>query len=231
MAKRHPTRRRIVAEKPAEPDDAFVAGVFELSTWARMHSQLLILAGVALALLAGGVVYYATYRSALNRDAVTELERVQQIAMFVPDQAEAELARYLQRFQGTRHAAEARLILGQLHLSLGRPQQAILVLEEGPRRARDPIGLQSRTLLGRAYEEVGRWQDAEAQYLSVADAAQLDFQRRDALADAARTRTRRGDHAGAAELYGRIVNALEEAHPDRARYEMRMAEAQHLAQG
>lgn len=232
MAKRHPTRRRVPSAQREDADDVFAARVFVFSTWAKNNSQTLILVGVALVLAVGGLVYYLSYRSDLNRQAILELERVQQTVAFgLAQEAEVEIRRYIERFGGTRHATEAQLLLGQLHLTEGRPEQAVAVLEDAPRSGSDPIRIQARTLLGRAYEDVGRWQDAERQYLSAADAAQLDFERRDALADAARVRIQLGNHAGAAELYRRILDDLPTTHRERGMYEMRLAEVEHGARG
>jgi TolA-binding protein len=181
------------------------------------------------------VVYYASYRRDLNRQAIAELERVGNMAAVAPSgdasMAEAELNSYIERFGGTRHAAEAELLLAQLQLSQGRAEQAVVTLEDFPRPERDPLGLQARTLLGRAYEELGRFEEAEQAYLSVAEAAGLDFERRDALADAARARSRRGDHAGAADLYRQILEGLEETHYERGLFEMRLAEEEQAVKG
>jgi predicted negative regulator of RcsB-dependent stress response len=226
MAQRHPTRRKISSEKPDVSEDALVAGVFELSEWARKHSQTLILTGVAALLVLGGGLYYASYKRDLNRRATMELERVSQVAMFVPAEAEPQLTQFMQTYGSTRHATEARLLLAQVQMSQGKADQAIVTLEEVS--GDDPLELQARALLGRAYEEVGRQQDAEGVYLSLSKDATLDFQRRDALADAARVRSRLGNHAGAAELYKQILDGLEEDDAQRGAYEMRLAEEENL---
>jgi tetratricopeptide (TPR) repeat protein len=230
MAKRPPSRRRPQPERAPHSDDVFVARVFELSTWAQKNSQLLILAGIALALVVGGVLYYASYRSDLNRQAIQELETVQQVVAFgLPEEAEIRLGQYLERFGGTRHGIEAQLLLGQHHLRLGRPAQAIIVLEDARRSGSDPMRIQLRTLLARAYEEAGRLEDAEREYLSVADDARMGYQRREAVSDAARIRALRGNHAGAVDLYRRILTDLDEGDPERGFFEMRLAEAELLA--
>ena len=72
-----------------------------------------------------------------------------------------------------------------------------------------------------AYEEAASWDQAEFVYLRVADEAELSFQVREALTDAARIRMARGDRAGAIELYDRILDDLEETDPSRGLYEMR----------
>ena len=225
MAKRQPTRRR--PQQSASEDDVFVANVFVLSEWARKNSQLLILAGIALVLVAGGVVYYWSYRQDQNRQAVQELEIVQQVVNFgLPQEAEIRLNEYLQRFGGTRHAVEARLLLAQVHLEEGRAEQAIEVLEEAREGGGDPMAIQLRSLLARGYEEAGRLQDAVNEHVSIADDARMDFQRNEALADAARLRGLMDDHAGAAELYRQILEGMDDEDPDRGLYEMRLAEAE-----
>jgi len=229
MAKRHPSRRKIAQEPHGHDDDAFVAGVFEASTWAKKNSQLLILAGIAAFLLIGGLVYYMGYRGEQRQLAIAELERVQQTAIFgLPEEAEAELSRYIQRFGDTPYGSEARVLLGQLQLFEGRPQDAILTLQ-AVSSSRGALGPQAGMLLGRAFEEAGRHQDAERQYLQVAGAAPMDFQRAEALADAARMRSQLGSHAGAAELYRRILDALDATSRERGYYEMRLAEEEQLA--
>jgi predicted negative regulator of RcsB-dependent stress response len=231
MAKRYKTTRR-VREPEGPADDVFVARVFEASTWAQKNSQMLILAGITLVLLLGGAIYFASYRRDLNRQAIAELERVQNVvAATVPTEAEAELNRYMERFGGTRHAAEAELLLAQLQLRGGNAAQAVVTLEDFPRSGNDPLALQARTLLGKAHEELGQYDEAEREYMAVADAAELDFERRDALADAARARSRRGDHAGSAELYRQILEGLDEAHYERGLFEMRLAEEEAGARG
>ena len=228
MAKGHPTRRRIAPDQTAVNDDVFVAKVFEVSTWAQRNSQLLILAGVALALLIGGAVYYASYRRDQDDQAIQALEAVQQVVAFgLPEEAEVRLTEYLSRFGGTRHATEARMLLGQLHLKQGRTDQAITVLEEAKGSADDAIRVQLQMLLGRAYETAARLPDAEQEYQDVASAADMEFQQRDALANVARVRSLQGNHAGAAEIYRQILSDLEESDPERGLYEMRLAEAEY----
>ena len=227
MAKGHPTRRRITTELPPS-EDAFVARVFELSTWAQKNSQMLILGGIVLALLVGGAIYYSSYRRDQDRQATTALESVQQVVAFgLPEEAEIRLNEFLQRFGDTRYATEAQLLLAQLHLRQARPDQAITVLQEADDSG--PLAVQRRLLLARAYEAAARLDDAEREYLAVADAAEMDFQQREALADAARIRSLQGNYSGAVEIYRRILEELDETHPDRGLFEMRLSEAEYAA--
>lgn len=211
--------------EPESPDDVFVARTLEFSEWARQNTQILVIFGIVLALVVGGTLYYASYRQGLRQQAVLDLERIQQtLGVGESEAAKAELLTYLDRFGGTPYAGEARLLLGQLYLQSGQASEAVEVLASQARDLDEPIGVQAGMLLGRAYEAQGAWDEAEEVYLRVADNAELDFQVTGALADAARLRTRQGDPGGAAELYRRILEGMEEDAADRGVYEMRLQE-------
>ncbi len=228
MPPKHKHPRRRPGSEQHEPDDVFVAKVFEFSTWARKNSQSLILGTVALAVLLAGGLYFRDYRGTLNDQAIAELEVVQQaVAIGEVDPAKALLLQYLERFESTVYAHEARLLLGQIYLRNQETTQAIELLQPANGFLSSPLGPQLGSLLAKAYEQADRWQDADAQYMRVADAAELGFQRREALEDAARVRERLGDYAGAAELYGQILDELDVGNPNRPLYDMRLVEAAH----
>jgi predicted negative regulator of RcsB-dependent stress response len=228
MAKRRPKSRRSADHSKAlEPDDAFVTRLVEFSTWARSNRQTLIIFGVVLVTLIGGIVYYVRFSATLEEQAAVEIERIEQ-QMQAGDVATArsQLSQFLDRYGGTDSAAEARLILAQLHLTSGQVQEALSVLEGSDTSVRNPLGLQLEVLRAKTFEAAGRPTDAERAYLRAADAADLQFVRVDALADAARIRMSLGNPAGAADLYERILSDLPEGHPDRGVYQMRLAEAE-----
>lgn len=220
---RHPAARRKHEEQVA--DDAFIARLLEAWVWLRRHSRAMVVAVVGLAIVLAGGFYYRSYRASLRVQAAEELELIQQtLAAGGVQTAKGQLETFLTRFGGTAAAAEARMLLGQLHLESGDPQAAIQVLEPMARDLGTPLGLQAALLLGAAYEQTGRGEDAAALYLRAADAAPLHFQKRDALAAAARIRAQSGDPAASRDLYRRLLETLPPDHPDRALYELRVAE-------
>ncbi len=225
MSKRqHPSTRR-KPQTPHEQDDAFVAGVIDFSEWARTHRQLLTVAGVAVVLLAAGGFYYLNFQRILLTQVVNDLESIHQtISISAFEDAKAQLSTFLDRFDGTDQAREAVILLGRLHLEAGDAAVAISVLERADLGFRDPIGIQGNSLLGRAYENQGRWPEAEDTFLEVADRAPFDFQIRRALDSAARARRRQQDHNGAAELYERILATFDDDDPAKGVYELRLAE-------
>lgn len=232
MSKRHHPSSRRTPHTPEQQDDSFVAGVMDFSRWAAENRQLLVLGGVVLALVVAGGVYYVNFQRSLVTQAVNQLESIHQtISISAFEDAKAQLSTFVERFEGTDQAREAVVLLGRLHLEAGDAAVGISVLERGDLGLGDALGIQGNALLARAYEDQGRWSDAEALYLDVADRAELDFQIRDALDSAARTRHRQQDIDGAAELYERILATFEADDPGRGIYELRLAEMREVARG
>ena len=232
MSKRHHPASRRQPHTPEQQDDAFVAGVMDLSRWTTINRQFLVLSGVVLALLISGAVYYVNFQRSVATQAMNQLESIHQsISISAYEDAKAQLGTFLERFAGTNEAREAVVLLGRLHLEAGDAAVAISVLERGNLSLRDALGVQGNSLLARAYEDRGRWSDAEALYIRIADAANLDFQIRDALASAARARHRQQNMLGAAELYERILATFEPDDPARGIYELRLAEMRGVAEG
>lgn len=225
MAKRHPGQRRLTQQKTESEDDIFIAKVLEIGTWAKSHQQLLTIAIVLVVVAGASLVYYRNYRRGLVAQAGVQLEQIQQsVALNDTEGAKNQLKVFLSRFGGTPYEGEARMLLGELYLEGGDPQQAQAVLEPIGNAPRSPLQLQAAGLLARSYEQENRWKDAEDLYLRIADRSDLDFQVQGALADAARIRASHGDKAGAEALYKRILGDLEPDSPQRGLYEMRLAE-------
>lgn len=227
MAQRHPTPgRKKTGDHGHEADDIFVAKVVEYSTWARKNTQTLVLVGIVLAVIVGGLVYWTTYRESRQVNAIQRLEEIQAtVSLGDPATAKAELSQFIESFEGTTQALEARIALAELQLRTDQPSQAVTTLTGADISVRDPMGPELNSLLAKAYEAAGQAEQAESTLLDVADRAPMSFQRTQALADAARIRVTRGDAAGAVELYDRILGGLEDTDPLRGRYEMLRAEA------
>jgi predicted Zn-dependent protease len=224
-------KRRVRADQgPAtDPDDKFIATTMEVTAWARQNTQKLVIGATSLAIILVLVVYYVGFRSSMEVRAANELDQIQQtIGLGSPDAAKGRMAQYLERYGNTPSAGEARMILGQLHLETGTPQDAVEVLAPMARDLSNPLNLQAAFLLGAAYEDQGRFEDAEDLYMRLANRADLEFQVRDALRGAARMRTRLGNYAGALSLMEEIRDGMEPGDPERAEVDMRIAELAEL---
>ena len=163
---RSPAHRR--ASISEQQDDAFVASAMAFSQWANKNRRLLIFIGIGVVLLIFSGIEIVRSQRSLAIQAVNELEVIHQaISLSAFEDAKVQLSTYLERFEGHEKANEALVILGRLHLESGDPAVAINVLERGDLSLNDGLGVQGNSLLARAYEDQGRWSDAEFLYLEI----------------------------------------------------------------
>ncbi|MFC1661408.1 YfgM family protein [Gemmatimonadota bacterium] len=222
---RHPSSRRKPEEKK-EAEDIFVEKILGLIDWGKAHSQALVLVGIVAVVILAGAWYYRNYRITLKQQAIAELEQVQQSVGYGDrEAAKTGLYQYLDRFEGTPYAMEARLVLGQVLMEDGEVAEAAEVLGPAVQAMADqPVGLQAAFLLAAAYEQEGRLEEADRLFIRISEVAEMGFQIREALAGAARIRTQNGDFSGAADLYRDVLATLEDGDPERDVWEMRLAE-------
>ena len=222
---RNPAAARRTHAPIAGSDDAFAARIADATEWTRRNTRAVITGLIVVAVAIFALIYYVNYREGLRTRAATELLEVRQtVATGDIPTAVTQLEAFVGRFGDTPAGHEARLLLAQLQLAQGNATQAAEaarpVAEDG-----DPLMATSAGLLmAGALETAGQPQEAEQAYLRVAEEAEMEFQRREALEDAARIRVERGDRAGAVELYDQLIGLTEEGSPDRDVYLMRRAE-------
>lgn len=222
---KQPTSPRVPTPEP-EPDDKFLFAIERAGLWARHHSRTLIIGGIILAVVVIAAVYYVDSQRRVEAEAATRLTEVHQTVMTgnVP-LAIRDLQTYLASFGGTRAAREARLLLADLLLNDERPQEALQALGRLPRDLEDPTGLAAAQLQGAALEALEQYDDAIDVYQNIARNARFDFQRREAIADAARVALQTDRPDLAADFFGRLVQTFPEGDPARGYYEMWRAEA------
>ena len=222
---RKPTNRPPAPESPLDKEDAFVARTLELSGWVQRNRSKVTLVVVVLGIAVATSVYYARHRITLEANAATQLEVLSaRLGSGDPVDVRADLNLYLERFADTRVAGEARIALAQVNVELGDMGAAAQALRPLARRIEEPLGSQGAAMLAAISEDLGDLRVAEELYRGLADEAQLSFQVREALANAARLRRAQGDAPGALELYNRLLAQMDDDDPDRGVAEMRRAE-------
>lgn len=222
---RKPGTRPPKPESPVDQEDAFVAATLEASNWAQKNRPIVTLGVVVVGLGVAAFMYYGRYRDTLHTNAALQLEELQmRLASDDPAALQADLELYLDRFSGTPFADEARVTLAQVATDVGDREGAAEVLRPLAGDVRDPLGAQAAAMLAAISEDLGDLQVAEGLYERLADRARLGFQRRDALASAARLRHAQGDPAGALAHYDRLLAEMDEIDPGRGVVEMRRAE-------
>lgn len=213
------------------PDDVVLARALEFSNWARANIRIIVSVAVIAAVAIGALLVYRTQQADREQRAAAEFMQLE-ATMQSGNAALAtrDLQGFMNRYDGTEYAKEARLLLARVHLQEGKAADAVRVLGPVSGEAESPLGAQATLLRAAAQQAAGQREAAIASYLQVADQAELGYLQQDALASAAALRVEASDFAGAAELYRRLIETVEEGSLQRSVYEMRLAEAEAQAQ-
>jgi predicted negative regulator of RcsB-dependent stress response len=206
-------------------DDAFTSRILLFIAWAQRNTQTLIIAVVAVVVLVVGSIWFFGQRAGTYAEAALQLEQVQQAAVAAaPEEAVAEIERYLARYGSTPYGIEARLVLAEIHLDQGDVAAAIEALRPVAPGYRDPLRLQATFLLAVAYEQAEQWSDAVRVYGELAERAEMTFQRQEATEGLGRAHLAAGDTAAAITAFRRLAGEFEEGDPVRGYFEMRLHE-------
>jgi tetratricopeptide (TPR) repeat protein len=195
-----PAAPAIATKGAGEPfSDRFVA-------WVRQHRQLSSWIGSIIVIAAVLFVWQLSTRRRAEEIASRELQG----ARFAFENqnmplAASELAKVVANYEGTNSADEARVLLANVRLLQGQPQQAVTILKDWAPGAGQAFRSQGYGLLGAAYENLTQFRDAADAYEKASGAARLDFQRAQLLSDAGRAWTSAADTARAVAAYRRIV--------------------------
>jgi len=177
--------------------------------WTRAHRQAT--SWVSAVLVVGAGLFVWNVSSTRRSEAIAG--RQLQGARYAFDNqnlplAASELARVIENYSGTNAAAEGRLLLGQVRLLQGQPQQAVELLRDFAPSAGGAFRAQAYGLLGAAYENLRKPRDAAEAYQTGAERARMGFMKGQMLSDAGRAWVTAGDTAKAIAAYRRIVNEL-----------------------
>jgi predicted negative regulator of RcsB-dependent stress response len=222
MASPSVARREI--RKAVDPDDAVMMRAAEMAEWTRKNARVVLTTAAVALVLVGGFLYYRIYKAQRAERAAMQFLQVQATLPNDTTQAIRQLEGFASRLDGTVEAAEARLSAAQLWLLKGQPAKAI----ENIQPVADggtPVAEQALALLGAAYTQGGKRQQAIDTYLKLADRSKLAYVKEDALTQAAILREQANDWRGAADLYAKVAESMEKGSPDRAIVEMHLAEA------
>ncbi len=231
MAAPSATSRPRPSRDVSDTDDVVLSRALEISAWAQRNARLVVGVAVVLLVLVGGILYWRYIQAEARDRAALEYMRIEPTVLSGNTQlATRDLQQFIARNAGTPAAEEARLALARLQLDADQAAAAVVTLDGAAAGIGDsPVGAATALLLASAQEQAGDAEAAVVTYLRVADAAELEYERQQALESAAAVHERGGNPAAAAELYRRLLDGAEADSPRRALYEMRLQEAEAAA--
>ena len=206
-------------------DDAMALRAAELAAWARKNVRMIIgIAAVALVVVGGLLVwkYTQAQRHAAAAERFLALSTNPAMATAAGTR---QLETFIRQYDGTTEADEARIMLAQERMNGGNAQQAITHLQPVADGS-SPIAAQASMMLGSAYAQLGRREQAIAAYERAAEKSRLQYQKFEALGQAALQHEQAGNFAGAVAIYQRMLDETEAGTQQASVIEMRMTEVQ-----
>lgn len=198
---------------PSDHEDAFIRALNRFIAWAQENTGVLVLVTVLVVVAVGGAFYWRSYQQNLEERASAELSTLQtRIAQQARQGAPAlavtdSLQAFLQRFDGTSSAREARILLARQQIGEGRPSEAVEAIRpvvDGT-RPDTPTGFAARSLLADAQTAAGDSAAAISTLDGLAQEARFSFQRHDAAADKASLLAATGRLEEARDIYRRLA--------------------------
>lgn len=207
-----------------DSDDAMAIRAAELSAWARRNARLIIgIAAVALVVV-GGLLVWKYQQSAKRAQAGERLLAMSANPALMTAAGTRELEQFINQFDGTPEADEARLRLAQSLLDQGQTRPAMTHLQRVS-GGRGELAVQALMMLGSAQAQAGDRAAAIRSYTQAAERAEMKYQKFEALGQAALHHEAGGNHKAAADIYRGLLNESEEGTQQATVIEMRMTEA------
>ena len=205
-------------------EDAIAVRAAELAAWAKRNARMIITAAVIALVLVGGFLYYRVAQTQRQNAAAERFLALRQNLAVTTAAGSRELEQFIQSYDGTLEADEARLLLGQVRLAGGQARQAVTPLQ--PLAESDsPLAAQAAMLMGAAYAQQNDRPNAIRWYDRAAEAAEPRYLKFEALGQAALMHEQAGNYAAAVTVYERMLAETERGTLQETLVQMRLAEA------
>jgi predicted negative regulator of RcsB-dependent stress response len=225
MASSSTVARSRTSHSSLNSDDAMALRAAELAVWARKNARMIIgIAAVALVVVGGLLVW--KYTQGQRRAAAAErfLALSTNPAMSTAA-GSRQLETFIRQYDGTTEADEARIMLAQERMNGGNAKEAIGHLVPVAKGS-SPIAAQASMMLGSAYAQAGQRNEAIAAYEDAAKKSKLQYQKFEALGQAALQHEQAGNFPAAVAIYQRMLDETEEGSAQATVIQMRMTEVQ-----
>jgi predicted negative regulator of RcsB-dependent stress response len=206
------------------PDDAMALRAAALAAWAKRNARMIIGISAVAVLVVGGLIVWKYSQSQRRAQAAQELLALRANPTVVTAAGSRQLEGFIQKYDGTTEADEARLMLAESRLNAGNPKAAVSELTRLAGSG-SPLAAQAGMMLGSAHAQAGDGAAAIRAYERAGEKTRLRYQRFEALGQAALQHEVVGNHKAAADIYRRLLAEAEPNSQQATIVEMRMTEA------
>jgi tetratricopeptide (TPR) repeat protein len=194
--------RKGAGAPPMDLDDRAESAV----EWVQANLKAVVLAVVVVLAIGTGVFLYLRTQ-AIRQDRAAETLASAQDALAVMNVAlaQSDLERVVTRYEGTRAAHQASVLLAQLHFEAGRYQEGLQVLDRAAARPPEYLASSVEALRGAAYEQLGQMEQAAQHYQRAAQRSRFAAEAASHQAVAARIYTQMGNTDQALEIWRELA--------------------------
>jgi predicted negative regulator of RcsB-dependent stress response len=206
------------------PDDAMALRAAALAAWAKRNARMIIGISAVTILVLGGLLVWKYTQAQRRAEAAESLLALRANPTVVTAAGSRQLEGFIQKYDGTMEADEARLMLAESRMNAGNPKAAVSELTRLAGSG-SPLAAQAGMMLGSAHAQAGDGAAAIRAYEQAGEKTRLRYQRFEALGQAALQHEVAGNHKAAADIYRRLLGEAEPNSQQATIVEMRMTEA------
>lgn len=211
-----------------DSDDAFAVRAAEAAAWAKRNVRMIVMIAAVALVTVGGYLVYRVNAAGKAARAAEQFLALRANPSVSTAAGAGQVEAFIKTHAGTVEADEARLLLAEIRLNSGNPKAAVTAL--APLAGSDSrLAAQASMMLGSAHAQAGDRAASIRAYQQSADKAGADYQRVEALAQAALMHEQNNDFAGAIAIYERLLADAKEGSQQAQVIEMRLAEARSRA--
>lgn len=206
------------------PDDAMALRAAALAEWAKRNARMVIGISAVALVVVGGLLVWKYSQGQRRASAAENLLSLRANPTVATAAGTRQLEGFIQTYNGTTEADEARLMLAEARMNAGNPRAAVTELTRLA-GSNSTLAAQAGMMLGSAYAQAGDRPAAIRAYEQAGEKTRLRYQRFEALGQAALQHEVAGNYAAAAEIYRRLLGEAEPNSQQATIVEMRLTEA------
>ena len=205
-------------------DEAFALRAAEVAAWAKRNARMIMVIAAVALVTVGGYLVYRVNKASRQARAAEQFLALRANPTVTTAAGAGQIEAFIKTHDGTVEADEARLLLAEIRLNGGQPKQAVAAL--APLAGSNSLlASQAAMMLGSAHAQAGDRTAAIQAFQMAAEKARADYQRTEALGQAALMHEQNNDFAGAVTIYERMLQDADEGSQQATVIKMRMAEA------
>lgn len=206
-------------------DEALALRAAEVAAWAKRNVRMILAIAAVALVTVGGYLVYRVNKATREARAAEQFLALRANPTVSTAAGAGQVEAFIKAHDGTVEADEARLLLAEIRLNSGQAKQAVAALTPLANGG-SPLASQGAMMLGAAQAQAGDRAAAIRAFQQAADKSTAEYQKLEALGQAALIHEQNNDFAAAVRIYEQLLKEADEGSQQATVIKMRLAEAQ-----